>query len=163
MSALALHRFWDRLALVGAMGLLVAIVVTGLDIVGRLSGIPIIRGAIDMVRGCMVLSGAFAVAMAMWRDANVRVEILSAVASPSACAWLDKAWRLVAAILVGLIAWRCLVEALHSLRDGETMPGIAVSVGVLGIIVCIGFGIGAVAGLLSVRSDVDGSKSRDDR
>lgn len=145
-----LDRKWLTLAAVGSVGYVVAIAVTVVDVVGRLFGVVLIRGAIDIVVVCMVLAGAFAVAMAEWRDANVRVDPLTMWIPKGMRGGIDRLWRLVTAVLLGLICWISVGEAVTAYSYGEVLPSIGLSVAVLGILICIGFGVGALAAVVAM-------------
>jgi len=95
----------------------------------------------------MVLAGAFAVALAEWRDANVRVEPLSAWIPKRMRGGVDRFWRLVSLILFAAIAVRSAQEAMLSHSFGDVLPAIGVSSAVLGLLVSVGFGVGALAAL----------------
>lgn len=141
---------WRGFALLGASGYIVATTVTLVDVIGRALGVTLIRGAIDVVIVCMVLSAAFAVALAESRDANVRVEPLSAWIPKSLRGSVDRFWRAVSAILFTAIAVRSVQEALLAISFGEVLPAIGLSTGVLGLLAAFGFGVGAVAAVATL-------------
>lgn len=145
MMTRILPATWRGFALVGASGYVVATAVTLVDVIGRALGVTLIRGAIDVVIVCMVLAAAFAVALAEARDANVRVEPLSAWIPKRMRGGFDRFWRAVSAILFAAIAVRSVQEAVLAHSFGEVLPAIGVSTGVLGLLAAVGFGLGAIA------------------
>lgn len=140
-------RIWLGLAMFGATAYLVAVGATLIDVVSRFMGITLIHGTIDIVTIGMVLAGAMAVPLAEWENANIRVDPLSFWIPLRLRPILDRFWYAVSGVLSGLIAWRALSEALLVHGYGEVLPSLGISLGVLGLLVSVGFGIGAVAAL----------------
>lgn len=145
-----LDRFWLGFAFVGATGYIIAIFATLIDVVGRFAGVPLIYGTIDMVVVCMVLAGAFAAPMAEWHDTHIKVDPLTLWIPARLRPRVDAFWRGVSGILLGLICWRALQEAVLADSYGQVMPSIGISLGVLGGLVFLGFGLGMVAAFTSL-------------
>lgn len=152
-----LDRFWLQLAFVGAAGYIVAIIATLIDVTSRFIGRPLIHGTIDIVVLCMVLAGACAVPMAEWRDTHIKVEPLTIWIPRRLRPRIDSFWRVVSAVLLGCIGWRALQEAILADSYGEVMPSIGISLGVLGLLVFIGFALGMVAAFASLSFTPDRS------
>ncbi len=157
-----LERTWVVLAFTGATGFIAAIAVTSIDMVGRIVGVTLFRGAIDVVVISMVLAGAFAVAIAEWRDANVRVEPLSAWIPVRLRRFADAFWHLVWAVLLAAISWRSASEALMVHGFGEVLPALRISIGWLGLLVCVGFGFGAGASFAAALRRLRGGPAPND-
>lgn len=138
-------RIADIAALTGSLGLLVAVAVVMIDVFGRLIGVTLVRGAIDIVGIAMVLAGSFAVAKSVRADLNIRIEPLTTWLPGPIKSLLDRFWFAVSAVLFGFMALRSLQEGLISHGYGEVLTSLGVSVIVFGILVCAGFGLGALA------------------
>ena len=154
-----LDRIWLGFAFLGAAGYIVAIIATLIDVVGRFAGVPLIYGTIDVVVVCMVLAGAFAAPVAEWHDTHIKVDPLTVWIPARLRPRVDAFWRGVSGILLGLICWRALQEAMLAHGYGQVMPSIGISLGVLGALVFAGFGLGMVAALTSLLLPPEGARS----
>ncbi|WP_172292081.1 TRAP transporter small permease [Pseudoruegeria sp. HB172150] len=144
-----LSRSFAAIALLGSVGLLAATLVTMLDVAGRIAGVTLMRGAIDIVGLSVVLAVALAVAECEWNDLHVRVEPLSAWMPRAWRRLADQAWRLVAVVVLGAIAWSSLKEGLLSHGYGEVLPALDLSLIWPAAIAAAGFAIGALAAALA--------------
>ncbi|MBB6262579.1 TRAP-type C4-dicarboxylate transport system permease small subunit [Paenochrobactrum gallinarii] len=145
-----LNRLNQVFALVGSVGYMFAIVFTLIDVVGRMIGMTFVYGTIDIVLISMVLAGSFAVPMAEWDGVHVKVDPLSAWMPTKLRLSADRFWRSLSGILLAVISWCALSEAMDAHAYGDVMSSIRISVAVLGILIFAGFGLGAITALLSV-------------
>jgi TRAP-type C4-dicarboxylate transport system permease small subunit len=142
------ERFRDFLwyvTSIGSFALLVAVIVTVVEVVGRATNLLILRGVIDMVGILMVIAMSTALAECQTSNLHIQVEPLSAWLPQRFRAPLDRFWHLVAAALFGVIVYRSAVETIGLHRSGEVMPGLGITLLVYGVIVVIGFGIATLA------------------
>lgn len=130
---------------IGSFALLVAVIVTVVEVVGRATNLLILRGVIDMVGILMVIAMSTALAECQWSNLHIQVEPLSAWLPRWLRAPLDRFWHLVAAAFFGVMVYRCAVESFGSHQSGEVMPGLGITLLVYGVIVVIGFGVAALA------------------
>lgn len=130
---------------IGSFALLVAVIVTVVEVVGRATNLLILRGVIDMVGILMVVAMSAALAECQASNLHIQVEPLSAWLPQRLRAPLDRFWHLVVAALFGVIVYRSAFESIGLHRSGEVMPGLGVTLLVYGVIVVIGFGIATLA------------------
>lgn len=130
---------------IGSFALLVAVIVTVAEVVGRATNLLILRGVIDMVGILMVIAMSTALAECQWSNLHIQVEPLSAWLPQRLRAPLDRFWHLVTAAFYGVIVYRSAVESIGLHRSGEVMPGLGITLLVYGVIVVIGFGIATLA------------------
>lgn len=143
-------RLTAALALVGSTGLLVAAAVTVVDVAGRMIGVTLMRGAIDIVGLSVVVAVALALAEAEWNDLSVRVEPLAAWMPDAWQRVADQAWRGVSATVLAVVAWASLQEGLLSHGYGEVIPALGLSLLWPAAIVAAGALIAAAAALLAL-------------
>lgn len=130
---------------IGSFALLVAVIVTVIEVVGRATNLLILRGVIDMVGILMVIAMSTALAECESSNLHIQVEPLSAWLPQRFRAPLDRFWHVVAAAFYGVMVYRSAVESIGLHRSGEVMPGLGITLLVYGVIVVIGFGIATLA------------------
>ena len=130
---------------IGSFALLVAVIVTVIEVVGRATNLLILRGVIDMIGILMVIAMSTALAERELSNLHIQVEPLSAWPPQQFRAPLDRSWHVVAAAFYGVVVYRSAVDSIGLYRSGEVMPGLGITLLVYGVIVVIGFGIATLA------------------
>ena len=111
------------LVLLGALGMMGAMLLGTADVVGtQFLGAPV-PGALEITESTMVLIVFGALAFAQMRRAHIRVEILYGYVGPRGKAFLDVMTHLAALAFFALLAWQALGEALYSWGLRESTLG----------------------------------------
>jgi TRAP-type C4-dicarboxylate transport system permease small subunit len=144
-----MDKWLDRLTVLGSFALLLAVVATLADVIGRATGIYYPRGVTDLVGITMVMTIGFALASCEWSQRQIQVEPLSAWIPARARGLLDRFWHLIAAVCIGLSAYLSFSETLVAHINGEVTPSLGASKLVYGVIILAGFGVAAITTALA--------------
>lgn len=104
--------FW-----VGAGGLMVAMVVEGVAVVGRHIGLPV-HGSIELVQVCVLLTASAAMLSATLNRGHAVVHLLTSRLSPAGRAALERLSDLLSGLFFAVMAAGC-VWLLYDLWDGH--------------------------------------------
>ena len=111
------------LVLLGALGMMGAMLLGTADVVGtQFLGAPV-PGALELTESTMVLIVFGALAYAQMQRAHIRVEILYGYAGPRARAFMDAVTHGVALVYFALLAWQGYGEALYGWGIREATLG----------------------------------------
>jgi TRAP-type C4-dicarboxylate transport system permease small subunit len=153
-----MNKWLERLNAGGSLALLVAVVATIMDVVGRATGLYFPRGVNDIVGITMVVTISMALAACEWSQSQIRVEPLSGWLPRRARDVLDRFWHVVAGVCLGLCAYLSFNETLMAHRNGEVTPSLGATKLVYGVVILVGFGIAAAVTMrAAARRSGDGS------
>lgn len=147
-------RLTDLSVILGAAGLLVALGVTAVDVVGRAFGAPL-YGARDIVSmaGVFVVFGGMAQAHRL--GSHVTVDLLERHFPPRLNRWLDVLAPALGALVFGLIAWQLylgigLARMLNSSTNLLYLPRapFLMAMAVLSAVCALSMGLSAVRAAL---------------
>jgi TRAP-type mannitol/chloroaromatic compound transport system permease small subunit len=111
------------LLLLGALGMIAAMLVGVADVVGtEFLGRPVL-GTLEFTESTMVLVVFGALAYAQERRAHIRVELLYSHVGPRGKSLMEAVTHIVAFIFFALVAWQGYVELLYSLEIKESTMG----------------------------------------
>jgi TRAP-type C4-dicarboxylate transport system permease small subunit len=111
------------LLLLGAVGMIAAMLVGVADVVGtEFLGRPVL-GTLEFTESTMVLVVFGALAYAQERRAHIRVELLYSQVGPRGKSFMEAVTHIVAFIFFALVAWMGYVELEYSLEIKESTMG----------------------------------------
>jgi TRAP-type C4-dicarboxylate transport system permease small subunit len=129
------------------------------DVVGRkLFGRPI-HGTYELVELLLTWTFFLALPAVFLRDAHIVVDVIDS-RLPRAVPWLKRGALLVAAVILGIIAWQSWISAQNALAFGDVTSDLSLPLILYWIPLLIGIGGGAVVAiaLAFVRRDQDGPR-----
>ena len=111
------------LALASSIAVLAITIAIVIDVVGRsVWGVPL-DGASEFAVTALIAVVFLGLARAQRTGGNFRVDLVIRLL-PSSLRWiLEALWRVIAAVLVGLLAWLSVVEATNATAIGESTYG----------------------------------------
>jgi TRAP-type C4-dicarboxylate transport system permease small subunit len=130
---------WVAAAFLAAMMLL-----TVADVLGRSLFATPIHGTYELIELLLTCTFYFALPAIFLRDGHVLVDVIDS-RLPRAVPWLKRFALVVAAVMLGIITWRCWLFAKNSLEFGDVTSDLSLSLILYWIPLLVGFGGAAVA------------------
>jgi TRAP-type C4-dicarboxylate transport system permease small subunit len=130
---------WVASAFLAAMMLL-----TVADVVGRSLLARPIHGTYELVELLLTCTFFFALPAVFLRDGHVLVDVIDSRV-PRAVPWLKRVALGVAAVMLGIIAWRCWLFAKNAVEFGDVTSDLSLPLILYWIPLLVGIGGAAVA------------------
>jgi TRAP-type C4-dicarboxylate transport system permease small subunit len=109
------------MAVVGGVGVLAMMLITCVDVVGRILNHPL-KGAYDLVCASSVVAIAGALPYTTAAKGHVAIDLLMLKLPKAARRWLQAAMSVVLVAMLGLLAWECLSLGLELRERGNVSP-----------------------------------------
>lgn len=111
------------LALASSIAVLAITIAIVIDVIGRAIWSVPLDGASEFAVTALIAVVFLGLARAQRTGGNFRVDLVIRLL-PDALRWvLEAVWRVFAAVLVGLLAWLSIAEAMHATSIGESTYG----------------------------------------
>jgi TRAP-type C4-dicarboxylate transport system permease small subunit len=137
----------------GSIALLVMMLVTNWDIVGRAAFAHPLHGVVDVVEVCVLLVAFLGLPEVFLRDEQIRVDVIDSVVSPAVLRLLKLAGIVLAIVFLMLLACNVVSPMVDAYRFGDIKPDIGLPVYLLYAVVLMAFLASvATAFLVLVRS-----------
>jgi TRAP-type C4-dicarboxylate transport system permease small subunit len=137
----------------GSIALLVMMLVTNWDIVGRAAFSRPLHGVVDMVEVSVLLVAFLGLPEVFLRDEQIRVDVIDSVVSPAVLRLLKLAGLVLAVVFLSLLAYNVVSPMIDAYRFGDIKPDIGLPVYLLYAVVLMTFLTSiATAALVLVRS-----------
>ena len=133
---------WVASAFLVAMMLL-----TVADVLGRRLFDRPIHGTYELVELLLTCTFFFALPAIFLRDGHIVVDVVDSW-RPRAVPWLKRIALVVAAVMLGIITWRCGLFAKNALEFGDVTSDLSLSLLLYWIPLLVGFGGAAVAAVV---------------
>jgi TRAP-type C4-dicarboxylate transport system permease small subunit len=141
---------WVASVFLAAMMLL-----TVADVLGRSFLARPIHGTYELVELLLTCTFFFALPAVFLRDGHVLVDAIDS-RLPRAVPWLKRIALVVAAVMLGIIAWRCWLFARNALEFGDVTSDLSLPLILYWIPLLVGIGGAAVAALAMAVARRDG-------
>lgn len=130
--------------LVAAAAIVFALVITVVDVVSRKTiGLPI-KGVVDMVGLCVVISTMLGIALAWSKRAHIVVDLLDMTGSPGLLAFLDVLTRVAGVVTMPLLMWLGYHEFRDVLSFGDRTPELDIPLAWFWLAILVGYGLSAL-------------------
>lgn len=127
----------DHSSLVGGAFLLVIVVITVIDVVGRYFREPM-PGAYEICQFCLIIMVFLTMAYTQSEKAHISINFLVSRLPHRAQIFIDLLNSFLGIIIIGWISWQAIFYAINSMRMGETFVTISVSLYPFKFIMAIG-------------------------
>lgn len=125
------------------------------DVVGRSLFARPIHGTYELIELLLTCTFFFALPAIFLRDGHVLVDVVDGWL-PRAVPWLKRVALVVAAVMLGIITWRCALFAKNALEFGDVTSDLSLPLILYWIPLLAGFGGAAVvAVVMAVRRSGD--------
>ncbi len=143
---------WVAAAFLAAMMLL-----TVADVLGRTLFARPIHGTYELIELALTCTFFFALPAVFLRDGHVLVDVVDGWL-PRAVPWLKRFGLVVAAVMLGIITWRCALFAKNALEFGDVTSDLSLPLILYWLPLLLGFGGAAIAAVvLAVRRNGNGA------
>jgi TRAP-type C4-dicarboxylate transport system permease small subunit len=117
------RRRYGVLFYVGAGGLMIAMTIEAIAVIGRQLGMPLL-GALEIIQAAILLTATSSMLSATLTDAHASVHLLVERLSPSAKVWLHRAAMLISSVFLACLsvaaAW-LTIEAWNDFEHSELL------------------------------------------
>ncbi len=142
---------WVAAAFLAAMMLL-----TVADVIGRTLFARPIHGTYELIELLLTCTFYFALPAVFLRDGHVLVDVIDGW-RPRAVPWLKRIALVLAAVMLGIITWRCALFARNALEFGDVTSDLSLPLILYWSPLLVGFGGAAVAAVvMAVRRNGNG-------
>ncbi|EKF20171.1 hypothetical protein NA2_05256 [Nitratireductor pacificus pht-3B] len=132
------------LGVAGGIALCAMMVLSVYDALGRsLFNAPLF-GANDITQVLLVTTVAAALPLCILAGQAIRIDILADMLPPALGRMVDAVLRWVGAVMLGYLAWRCLLNGLEATRFGETTMLLLISHAPFYLLLAGGLALGAL-------------------
>jgi TRAP-type C4-dicarboxylate transport system permease small subunit len=143
---------WLASAFLAAMMLL-----TVADVLGRSLFARPIHGTYELIELLLTYTFFFALPAVFLRDGHVLVDVIDGWL-PRAVPWLKRLALVLAAVMLGIITWRCALFAKNALEFGDVTSDLSLPLILYWIPLLLGFGGAAIAaGIMAMRRNGNGA------
>ena len=130
--------------IVAGAAIVFAMAVTVVDVVSRKTiGFPI-KGVVDMVGLCVVVSSMFGIALAWSTRAHIVVDLLDMTGSPALLAFLDILTRITGIVTMPLLMWLGYREFRDVFAFGDRTPELDIPLAWFWLAILVGYGLSAL-------------------
>ncbi len=146
MVARALERLCHAIA---ALFLLIALIGTVLDVCLRKTIDFPIRGVIDLVGFCIVISTMLGIALAWSARVHIVVDLLDMTGSPQLLTFLDVLTRVAGVLSMALLMWLGYREFSDVLAFGDRTSDLGIPLAWFWLAILVGYGLSALLLLIA--------------